>query len=237
MKRLLLLLVTLVAALSPAFAADDDANLARKAQRYLDEGEYPNASALYMLLLDRNPHEAKYYGSAIVANYMQRDTDSIAALAVFDRAMKVGIPIDTLFNDVRQASFSQGESSLYEEFLIDVRAKNPWLGRVIDVALMNYYEFRGNAPQIIRYAKIMLEGLPDDTRFLRMLAKGYMLNGDTALAVTTWLHVIELYPDNYDTLLDLGNYYRLTCQGDLATAYLTRAYALRPTPYVERLLQ
>jgi tetratricopeptide (TPR) repeat protein len=238
MNRLALFLITLLTALTAAFAAsDDEANLSRKAQRYLDEGEYPNASALYTLLIDKNPKQSSYYGSAIVANYMQRDNDTIAALAVFDRAMKVGIPIDTLFNTVREVSFAQGQSSLYEDFLIDVRAKNPWLGRVIDVSLMNYYEFRGNGPQIIRYSQIMLEGLPDDVRFLRSLANGYMLSGDTPNALSTWLHIIDIYPDNYLTLLDLGNYYRIVGNNTESVAYLTRAYAIRQTPYVEKLLQ
>ena len=64
-----------------------------------------------------------------------------------------------------------------------------------------------------------------------------MLCGDMDKAVEQWQAVLEISPDDYTTLLYLGNYYADTGDMDKARQYLSKAYGLRPTPYVKERLE
>jgi regulator of sirC expression with transglutaminase-like and TPR domain len=64
-----------------------------------------------------------------------------------------------------------------------------------------------------------------------------MLNNEPEFALPVWLNILQNNPEHYDTLLDVGMYYEETGHHDRATAYLQRAYDIRPTPYVQSLLQ
>lgn len=231
------LLTTLLIAccLLPVCAATDDnsddyAALERKAANFFDRKEWPNANAMYILMMDSRPDDpAPYYSSAVV-NIMMGDT--ARAIQLIPAAMINSIPIDSIFNGVERTGFSIGRGDLFEQFLLKARESFPWYSRIIDRRLMAYYSFRDNGPEIVRYARIMLEGLPGDLRFMRMLARGQMLSGETDEAVATWRDIISRYPDDYDTLLDLANYFAAVDRPDEALPWFRRAEALRSTPYV-----
>ena len=44
--------------------------------------------------------------------------------------------------------------------------------------------------------------------------------------------MLALDPDDYDTLIDIGNYMAITGEHKIAEEYLVHAYSLHPTPYV-----
>lgn len=60
-----------------------------------------------------------------------------------------------------------------------------------------------------------------------------MLQGLDAEAADTWRKILAIDPDNYDTLLYLGNYCRMQGNDIEAEALLRRAAAIRRTPYLE----
>jgi tetratricopeptide (TPR) repeat protein len=232
MKRASTLLTIILAIASIAIAQSSEySRLGAKAQRYMDEAEWLNAQALYMLMSNEQPRRALPYGGAIVAGYMSGD--STAVERNFNSALSNGAAADSIFTEVRNLSFSLGRSSLYEQFLHDVKASFPWFGRVVDNSLMSYYDFRSNGPEIMRYAQTMLEGLPDDTRFLAMLARGQMLCDLPRDAEATYQHMLAIDPNNLTALLELGNYYDLLGDRDRALPLLTRAYNIAPTPYLQ----
>lgn len=232
MKRLYTALIILLVSISClASNADSEyATTASKARRFFDNAEWPSACAMYILMLEQRPEVTSTYADAIVANIMAGDT--VSALDLVPRSMNNSVSLDTLLTDVRSRSFSIGNGKLYEHFLVETKDHYPWLGRIVDNYLMKYYDFRQNGPMLIFYARKMLEGLPDDVDFMRMLARGLLLNGQTSEAVSTWTHILELHPDNYDTLLDLGNYYDTAGLYDKALELLSRADRIHPTPYV-----
>ena len=126
-------------------------------------------------------------------------------------------------------SFSLGETSQYEKFLLLLKERQRWLGRSIDKQLLQYYLFRRNAQEIEKYSRIMLSGAPDNADFMLALAQGRLLNGDYEGAMATYRDVLALYPDNYTALLYLGNYCRDNGKDADALHYLRRAQALKPT--------
>jgi len=227
-------LVSLATSTVQANTSDSEeyARTRAKAERFFDNAEWPSACAMYILMLEERPTLPSTYSAAIVANTMAGDT--VRALDLVPRAMSYGIPVDSIITGVRARSFDISRGDLYEHFLIDLKSNFPWLTRVADNYLMHYYAFRRNGPMLIHYAQIMLEGMPDSLTFRRMLAYGLMLAGRTDEAVATWTDIIEKWPDDYDTLLDLGNYYDTTGKPEPALRYLTRAEDIRPTPYVSK---
>lgn len=78
----------------------------------------------------------------------------------------------------------------------------------------------------------MLSGLPDSIEYLSDLAYGYSLQGEHSKAAKTWQRILTIAPDDYDTLIKLGNYYIITNDRTAALEYLKRAQSLRPTPYL-----
>lgn len=227
--------VTLTASAQPAQPADSVYNrLHAKALRFFDDGEWLNAAATYLLVLERQPTNIDAYAHVIVSNLM---TDNTAdALLRMQDAMEANVAVDSLVLAVRNVSFGTGNSNMYEHFLIDARQQFPYMSRNINRHLLDYYVFRDNGPMIVQYASAMLAGLPDDTRFMRLLARGYMLSGQFDLAVATWRRILDRHPNNLDALLCLANYYLATSRNADALPLLQRACAIAPTPYLQQQL-
>ncbi len=168
-----------------------------KADRFFDQKEWVSSSAMYELMLDQRPTVASTYGKAIVSAAMRGDT--VGELALMKKAIANYVPFDSVFSQVKTVSFSQGQGALYEDFLLRVQRTEPWLARGIDYHLMNYYIFRRDGAKMVEYSEEMLRGLPNDGKFLSILAEGQMLIGDTEKAMATYNQILLLYPSDYDT--------------------------------------
>lgn len=213
---------------------EDYARTAAKAQRFFDQGEWLNANAMYLLMLNERPAVTETYAHAVVTNVMLADTAAVTRL--FEESMQHNISFDTLLGNVQTLSTNIGISDLYERLLLTLRNHFTWMQRGLNVYLLRYYDFRDNGPEMVRYAALMLQGKPGDVEFMRIQARGYMLQGMFADAQHVWTEILRDHPDNYDTLLDLGNYLYTSGKKAEARPYLQRAYDLRPTPYVAKLL-
>lgn len=233
MRRKILLYITVLCVAVPNLIAQSEYDrVAAKAQRFFDYQEWASASAMYLLMMEERPQVPDTYAKAIVSNIMNNDT--VQALNLVPRAMNYQVPVDSILVKVRDVSFSIGRGKLYENFLLDFKNKYSWFSRVADNYLMQYYALRQNGPELIHYAEIMLKGLPDDRNFLRMLAHGQLLDGKTDAAINTWARVVALYPDDYDTVLDLANCYDALGNNAAALKWMRRADSLRVTPYVTK---
>lgn len=211
-------------------SSDSYQRLESKAKMFFDNKEWASANAMYLLMMDQKPTQTPTYAKSVVVNIMMGDT--VQAVNLLPRALDNEISIDSLLHEVRNVSFSLGKGNLYENYLLQIRKNYPWFSRVADNYLMKYYSFRQNGPELIRYAAMMLKGLPDNIVFMRMLAKGYMLTGNTAEALSEWLRIVEIHPDNYETILDLANFYDSQGYEHDALKWMKKAYELRPSPYI-----
>ena len=149
--------------------------------------------------------------------------------------MHAGVGLDDVLEGVRTTTLALGRNELYCHFLLQTRRQLPYMSRAIDARLLDYYVFRCDAPRMVQYANIMLRGVPDSVEYLGILARGYLDQGMTERAVETYRRILELAPDNYDALLQIGLIMRETDPA-AARPYLSRANALRPTPYVTSIL-
>jgi len=236
MRKIVIFIVLLVTALR-VFATEYEA-LSVKAGRFYAYREWASALAMYQLMLDQRPDVADTYCHAIVASSMEGMTDE--SVRLLSQSMNAHVPLDSIYDGVQRLAFELGNALLYENFLESVGERYPWMRRNIDGRMLDYYVWRRDGRGMVEYAGRMLEGMPDNIRFLTVLADGYFALGRNRDAVDTYSKIIALDPDNYHALLVLGNYYDNVGRQDrfneearlLAVMYLTRADALKSTPYV-----
>lgn len=239
LTRMFLRLMILLAAVGPlgtgATRAAEYASLEARAARFFAHREWASAGAMYTLMLNERPDVPSTYGHAIVSAGMLSDTATQTMLT--RQALTEKIPFDSIFSNVERTSFSVGQTSLYEQYLLHTRSVEPWTARVIDAYLMRYYSYRRNPQGMIDYSMAMLRGLPDDEQALYTLAQGFLLSGEYLKAIATYSHIVQLNPRAYEALLYLGNYYANYAVTDASSCssallYLRRAFDLRPTPRV-----
>lgn len=207
---------------------------ARKAETSFAAREWLNASAMYTLMLHENPRQPDVYAHAIVAQCMAADT--ARAVTMIQEAMNYAVPLDTLLSDVRGVSLSTGSPDMYEQLLLKARDTYPYLARAFNIRLADYYQFRTNGPMMVEYARRLLTTTPGNVRYRRLLAEGYMLQGDDTAAAREWSGILADHPDDLPTLLDFGSLYWTTGRRADALPLLTRAYSIAPTPYLEHLI-
>jgi len=243
MKHPCTYLSSLLLCIAITATATDYNTLSLKAERFYKQQEWASALAMYQLMLESQPQQADVYSRAIISATSLRDSSEVLELT--NKAFEFHVPFDSIFQNVKAESFALGKTNLYEKYLLGIATHYPWLQRAIDGYLTDYYVFRHDGRKMIEYAKIMLEGLPSDAGFLSILARGYMLNGETELAIETWHNILETDPDNYNALLSLGNYYFELWQKSPSdkllrnntSEYLRRAYDIKPTPYISSILK
>ena len=243
MIRNIVLLVMAVLAYGSANAVMDYGKLSEKAERFVHFQEWNSANAMYMLMLDQRPLEAKLYSKAIVTGGLIDDEK--LQLDLLERTQKNGIPLDSIFSGVRKFSFEVGESQEYEQFLKLVKGSHSWLSRPINVRLLDYYNFRNDATNMVTVGKELLLATPNETGYLDVVARGYMLIGDFENGLTTYEQILSIDDKNYDALIAMGNYFyvmwkesegtrsQMTSTKVKAQEYLQKAYNLRPTPFVK----
>jgi len=189
---------------------------------------------MFTLAVDCEP-SAENYAGLIVSTSLAGDT--LQAVGYVEPALHHRVNIDSLFSAIEKTTFSVGHASLYSTLLSRIGQTYTWLSRVTDRKLLAHYIFRNDGPAIVRYADIMLHGLPDDIDYLRIKARGQLLCADGDAAVATWRHILDLSPDHYQTLVDLANYYHALGDDTRALPLFRRVMDIRPTPYVESIIQ
>ncbi len=229
MRHFILTLLTAAIACT-AMASDRYDTMSERALRAFDSREWASAAALYELMLDRRPDSTDSYVRAVVASEMVGDT--VAGPDLVSRAMAHGIGLPQILTRSRAQFFDIGAGDAYPAMLYRLLGKFPWMRRAIEHELLDYYTFRDNGPEIIKYARIMLTGLPDSEEYRLLLARGYLLSGDRDAACSEWQSILDTDPNCIDALLPLG--YSLAQQGDTARALdiLRRAQSIAPTPYI-----
>ncbi len=238
LNRFLILLTAVCASTLYTFAANPATRsfetLGIRADRFFDQKEWASASAMYSLMIDQRPDSTALYGRAITAAGMRNDTTEQRML--LRMALRSKVPLDSLFSSVQHTSFALGRSHLLERFLIMSAQAEPWLSRKIDASLLSYYTFRRNGAEMIRYARKLLEGMPDNEQFGLRLAEGLLIEGRTAEATQAFARVLDHHPQSLTALLYLGEI--AMADGDTARAreYLSRARAIDTTPRLEALL-
>lgn len=246
-KNVLAMMLASVACLAASATAKADyAKLEAKADRFVQLQEWNSANAMYILMAEARPSEARAYSRAIVSSGMMKD--SAAQVDMLERTQKYGIPMDSVFEGVKAFSYEAGVPKEYESFLKLVKKSQPWIARHINVRLLKYYDFRNDAANMVTVGRELLASFPDDLWCLSVVGRGYMIAGKYENAVATYKKVLEADPENYDALVALGNYYyvmwkasegtrsQMTSVKTDALNYLKKAYAIRNSEHLSQVI-
>ena len=118
LRRILIFLALVVAALRAGAVnpATEGNSVEARAARFFDYREWLSAGALYTMLLGDHPTNSTYYGRAIVSAGMLGD--STQQIVLTRQAFDSHVAVDSLFTAVERTSFSIGQTSLYEHYLL-----------------------------------------------------------------------------------------------------------------------
>lgn len=232
--RVLLFFTLLLCAAGAIAAQTADKALADKADRAFVNREWAGASALYMLLSDKEPSAGLPYARLIVAQEMRADTAGSAAS--IERALSHSVPLDSVLKPAREAAFSLSRPDLYENLLLRLQRSLPYLHRVIDIRLLRYYTLRRDPAKMADYSRRMLTGNPADTDAIATIADAAVMEGDTDAAIAAWERILAIDPVNYNALAALANTLAST-DPVRAAAYAERALAIRPNNALSALLR
>lgn len=230
MRIIAILLILLTFGLHAA--ETPDSALAAKADRAFVNGEWSGASALYMLLSDKNPSAPLPYARIIIAQEMR--SDSTGSSATMERALAHSVPLDAVLEPARTEAFTLRRPEIYENFLLRLQRTLPYLSRPIDIRLLRYYTLRRDPARMADYSHKMLAGNPADTDALATLAEAALMTGDIAAATAYWEKILEISPDNYDVLAALATTLA-SSDRERAVRYARRALAIRPNNALERI--
>lgn len=233
MKSILTTAVFLISVLNLQALPQNEA-LAARASRCYDHSEWASASAMYILLSEKEPADPMPYSRIMVSESMRGD--SSAVVSTLERALSAGIPLDSVTGRMFREAVSLGRPEIYEKALTCAAGTLSWLRRPLDVKLLDYYTFRRNPSAMIVYARKILAGAPEHVSTLLLLGRAYAMEGSFENALEAWRKAEAVQPDNYDVLIEIGNYYALNDSPE-AIPYLKKAYALRPTPYLADLIK
>lgn len=242
MKRITLLLLACLSISVVSAHRPDYKNIQIKADRYFKFEEWRNALAMYELLLDENAKDAETYSKGIVVSGIIKENN--LQNSFLERAEKNVIPYDTLFVKVKKYSLSLGKASVYTDFMLRVRDSKPWLERIINIRLLDFFQFRNDADNIISIATALLKATPNNVQFLSALAEGYMLKSEFEKSADCYKKILLVDKENYEAIVNLGNYFdsfpkieedsvsmRRTAN---ALSCFRKAMELNPTPYVKK---
>ncbi len=188
----------------PLMAVSSYTSIEGKAQRFFQHQEWGSALAMYDLMLSDKPIVNTFNHAIVVAGILDKKDQQMELML---KTENMGIPLDSVFNGVRDISISLVKPELYVDFLNLVKSEQPWLARNINTHLLNYYTFRGDYAGTIEVANILLATTPNNIEYLSDVANAYMMMGNFEYFRLTTDRIIQIDPQNRDALLAMGNYY------------------------------
>jgi len=228
-RELIILILSLVCGFVASAQSKYD-NAKVKADRFFHYKEWGSAAAMCNLMISERPELSEPYGRGIVAYEMLGD--SIRPMELLEKAMRYGVPLDSVLTRVQRQSYAVGRGSMYERFMLQAARENKWMERPLDAYLLRYYSSRRNGPQMVTYAQKMLKGAPRNIGFMLTLADGYMLIDRPDAACDAWHKILDIDPRCFDALLCLANIADIGDKSNEALAYFRRAYEVKATPYI-----
>ncbi|MCM1451263.1 MAG: hypothetical protein NC102_03320 [Clostridium sp.] len=233
LRYIFILILTFACAQGLAAQSKYD-NAKVKADRFFQYKEWGSAAAMCNLMIWERPALAEPYARGIVAYEMLGDT--IRPMELLDKAMRYGVPLDSVLTGVQRQAYAVGRGAMYEQFMLQAASENKWMKRPLDAYLLRYYAFRQDGPKMAEYARKMLSGAPRNIGFMLTLADGYMLMGEAGLARDVWLKALDIEPDNFNALLCMANLEDLDGRTGEALDYFRHAYRVKPTPYIAEMI-
>lgn len=243
-SKVLLIAVAFSVVCLPLRAETSFSKLKEKAERFYAYQEWDSALAMYELMLMQQPSDLPTLSLAIALYGLKGEEEK--QLQLVELSQQKGIALNDLFSTVKKEAFRLGKPEIYENLLLKIKEKQPWLKRSINLQLIKYYDSRNNAPKMISISDSLLAVNPDDVYTLSIKARGHILLSEIEPGVAAYRKILELDKDNMEALLNIGivsynevKQKRLPLDSPTAVearSCLQRAYSLKPTQFLKHII-
>ena len=203
MRRFIYTLLILSTAFS-AFATSYERRLARMNDHF-DHAEWKEVLQETQKMVDLKPSDVEPYSAALVAAQFLND------IATENKYLKLSqnnrVHIDSLLNHVYIRTRHLHNAQVYEKLLINLKANNRWLARVLNIYLLDFYNFARKTNETIAIANELLNATPDNLRFKKIKANALFYQGDEKEAVELYENILQKDSTDYEVTTFLGAYY------------------------------
>lgn len=177
-----------------------------KAEEHFSRGEWKEASEIYNILISNEKNNLSLYAPSIIAAGKCNNYNRVIEYIVFSE--NCGIPLDSVFSRTLTLSLKVKSTDVYENMLLTVSKKQPWLKNFINGHLLLFYRNRKNNEKVVEIADAIINSNPKNITDI-MLVKAKALNdmGDTGYAIAIMDEIFNIDKNNVDARLFLGYYY------------------------------
>ena len=177
-----------------------------KAEEHFSRSEWKEASEIYNILISSEKNNLSLYAPSIIAAGKCNNYNRVIEYIVFSE--NCGIPLDSVFSRTLTLSLKVKSTDVYENMLLIVSKKQPWLKNFINGHLLQFYSNRKNNEKVIEIADAIINSKPKNVTDI-MLVKAKALNdmGDTRYAIAIMDEIFNIDKNNVDARLFLGYYY------------------------------
>lgn len=177
-----------------------------KAEEHFSRNEWKEASEIYNILISSEKNNLSLYAPSIIAAGKCNNYNRVIEYIVFSE--NCGIPLDSVFSRTLTLSLKVKSTDVYENMLLTVSKKQPWLKNFINGHLLQFYSNRKNNEKVIEIADAIINSKPKNVTDI-MLVKAKALNdmGDIGYAIAIMNEVFNIDKNNVDARLFLGYYY------------------------------
>lgn len=225
MRRFIYTLLILSIALS-SFATSYERRLARMNDHF-DHAEWNEVLQETQKMIDLKPSDVEPYSAALVAAQFLDD------IATENKYLKLSqnnrVHIDSLLNHVYIRTKQLHNAQVYEKLLVNLKTNNRWLARVLNIYLLDFYNFARKTKETITIANELLHATPENLRFKKIKANALFYQGDEKEAVELYENILQKDSSDYEVLTFLGAYYA-TCDlmaiKEIDTTYLNDTSAI-----------
>jgi hypothetical protein len=135
---------------------------------------------------------------------------------------KCGIPLDSIFKSTLALSLKTRSTDVYENMLLTIKEKQPWLKNLINGYLLKFYDNRKNTVKTIEIADMIIAGNTKNVTDI-MIIKARALNdvGNIDSAINVMEDILGIDSNNIDARIYLGNYYFVSAKKSIKAGNFT----------------
>lgn len=211
MRNILTILAFLVALSTQAQVYE---RLEARATDHYDHAEWSDVISVTDRMVRIHPEDIQPYSMALVAAQFIGDKGTESRYLVLSQRNRV--PIEQLLAGVYDRTRALHDTKIYEAILLDLKADNHWLAKVLNHYLLDYYAFSRQFDQAIAIADELLSVTPHNVRYTKIKADALFRQGNTETSVLLYNTILDENPADYDALTFLGAYYSVQAEKSLA---------------------
>lgn len=191
-----------------------------KAEEHFNKKEWKEASEIYNIVLNNEKGNIALYAPSIIAAGKCNNYNRI--MSYISISENRGIPLDSVLTKTLNLALKTRSTDIYENTLLLIKNKQPWLKNYINNRLLEFFYNRKNNIKCIEIADAIIENNPKNiTDIMVIKAKAMNDIGDINSAISVMEEVLSINPTSIEARLFLGNYYYISAKQSIKDGNFT----------------